>query len=113
MYTPFLLLIPGILSLATLALVTAFNAGQGKIKMNLTGSILALFVIITGNFLFTPRFGIYSAATISSMGYICYQAYIMHQIKKEDRGIIISDFFRFTYSDISVIRKLFYANAKN
>ncbi|MET0300603.1 MAG: hypothetical protein ABW036_12605, partial [Flavitalea sp.] len=72
MYVPFLLLIPGIITLSTLSLVAAFNAGKGRISLNLAGAVFALVIIITGNMMFSARFGIYAAAVISSTGYTAY-----------------------------------------
>lgn len=83
MYQPFLFLIPGILSLSGLFTLTAYFAGINKIKINIIGSVYALIVILIGDILFIPVYGINAAALISSIGYIVYQAYILRMFKKE------------------------------
>jgi O-antigen/teichoic acid export membrane protein len=106
-YTPFLLLIPGILSLSSLALVGAYNAGQGRLNPNMTGAVIALIVIVTGNFIFSERFGIYAAAAVSTAGYISYLAYVMWELKKQNNEIRIVDFFRFDLGDFRYFQTFF------
>jgi O-antigen/teichoic acid export membrane protein len=107
MYVPFLLLVPGIFSLVTVALVTAYNAGRGKVMVNLKGSLLALIIIVSGNFLFSRSYGIYAAAAVSSLGYISYLAYIMFIIKRENSDTKVLEFFRPTRADFRRVRQLF------
>ncbi|HTF30185.1 MAG TPA: polysaccharide biosynthesis C-terminal domain-containing protein, partial [Flavitalea sp.] len=106
MYLPFLILIPGIISLSTLTLVAAFNAGQGRVGVNLRGGLFSLLVIITGNVIFSERFGIYAAAAVSSIGYLSYQAYVMHQLKKYTKNIKLEDFFVPRISDLSFVKEV-------
>ena len=92
MYYAFLLLSPGILSLSTLALLSAYFAGKNKLTVNLAGSIFSLAVIIAGDILLIPKFGIRAAAGVSSGGYICYLMYSMHIFRKEHKNSIINFF---------------------
>ncbi len=92
MYIPFLLLIPGITAIATLYPFTAYYAGKNRVPENIKGSLLALVVIISGDLLLVPAWGISGAALVSSAGYIVYEMYILGQFKKE-YGIKISDCF--------------------
>lgn len=92
MYWPFLLLSPGILSLSTLSLLTAFYAGKNKLGVNIRGSMIALIVIVAGSFIFIPKYGINAAALVSSIGYICFQLYVLRQFKKEYHPDVL-DFF--------------------
>ena len=103
MYTPFLWLIPGILSLSGIFTLTAYFAGKNRIKVNITGSVYALAVIIAGDIIFIPKYGIQAAAIISSLGYIVYQVYIIAVFKKEYQ-IAVADFFIFRYSDLQKIK---------
>jgi len=105
MYIPFIILSPGILSLSTLTLVTAFNAGRGNLKVNLVGGSLALVVIVFGNAIFTPKYGIFSASAVSSVGYLTYQIYIMLRLKKEIPGISIHKFFIPAIADFSGVNE--------
>ncbi|MGB8194598.1 MAG: polysaccharide biosynthesis C-terminal domain-containing protein [Chitinophagaceae bacterium] len=112
MYAPFLLLSPGILSLSTLSLLTAFYAGKNKMSVNIKGSVIALVVIITGNFLFIPRYGIYAAAGMSSIGYICFQLYVLNHFRKEYRSNIM-DFFMPKISDWDRVKQFVRRNEEN
>ena len=92
MYGPFMLLSPGILSLSTLSLLTAFNAGRNKIGINIRGSAIAFVVIIAGDLLLIPLYGIYAAALVSSLGYICFQVYVLHHFRKEYKSNVLNFF---------------------
>jgi O-antigen/teichoic acid export membrane protein len=92
MYIPFLLLMPGIIAIATLYPFTAYYAGKNRVPENIKGSLLALIVIISGDLLLVPLWGINGAALVSSAGYIAYEVYILRQFKKE-YGITIKDCF--------------------
>jgi len=104
MYQPFLLLIPGILSLSGLFTLTAYFAGKNQIKTNIIGSVYALLVILAGDMIFIPLFGINAAALVSSMGYMVYQAYIIVVFKREFK-IPLSRFFALSVSDFQQIKK--------
>lgn len=104
MYKPFLLLIPGILALSGIFTVTAFFAGTNRIDLNIKGSVYALVVILTGDLIFIPKYGIAAAALVSSTGYIVYQVYIIAVFKKE-YPCAVSDFFIFRLSDLNQIKK--------
>jgi O-antigen/teichoic acid export membrane protein len=106
MYYPFLLLIPGILALSGNFTITAYFAGKNKIKYNIIGSILALMVILTGDIIFIPRYGINAGALVSSAGYMVYQVYVIIIINKEFKTKL-SDFFIFRFSDIKNIKNYF------
>lgn len=103
MYQPFLWLIPGILSLSGIFTLTAYFAGRDRIRVNITGSLFALIVIVISDIIFIPCYGISAAAAISSLGYIVYQVYIITVFKKE-YSIPVSDFFIFKASDWNQIK---------
>ncbi|MBK8608539.1 MAG: polysaccharide biosynthesis C-terminal domain-containing protein [Chitinophagaceae bacterium] len=103
MYQPFLFLIPGILALSGIFTVTAYFAGRNQIGINITGSLLALVVILIGDIFFVPAYGINAAAMISSMGYIVYQVYIIFVFRKE-YPCSVANFFIFRRSDWKQIR---------
>ena len=103
MYLPFLLLIPGILSLSGLFTLTAYFAGKNQIKINIIGSVYALIIILAGDIIFIPRFGINAAALVSSLGYMVYQGYIIIVFKKEFQTPV-GQFFIFKSSDLKSIK---------
>ncbi|MHA4847219.1 MATE family efflux transporter [Flavitalea antarctica] len=113
MYLPFLLLCPGILSLSTLTLISAYNGGQGNIALNVRGALVALVVIVAGNAIFSPKYGIYAAAATSSVGYIVYQVYIMLMIKRRNPDLQLKAFFLPGAADFTIIKNLFAGNEKN
>ena len=104
MYKSFLWLIPGILSLSGIFTLTAYFAGKNRVKVNIIGSVYALIVIVVGDILFIPQYGIEAAAIVSSVGYIVYQVYIIAVFKKEYQ-IAVADFFIFRSSDFKKIRE--------
>jgi len=104
MYQPFLLLTPGILSLSGLFTLTAYFAGKNKIRINIIGSVYALIVILIGDIIFIPRYGINAAALVSSIGYMVYQGYIIIIFKKEF-GTALSDLFVIRSSDFKNIKE--------
>ena len=83
MYVPFLLLIPGILSLPLTGILVSYNAGQNNLSVNFKAGLLALAIIMTGDILLIPRFGIEAAALVSSAGYIANLLYLLMVFKKE------------------------------
>lgn len=69
MYTPFLLLIPGIFFLSCHTIVSAYFGGKNKPSYNLLSTSVGLLVVLIGNFLLIPKLGIAGAALVSSAGY--------------------------------------------
>ena len=69
MYIPFLLLLPGIWSLSNLYILSAYFSGMNQVKVNVQGAVVALLVILAGDFLFIPHYGIAAAALVSTVGY--------------------------------------------
>jgi len=111
MYQPFLWLIPGILSLSGIFTLTAYFAGKNRIKVNIIGSVYALLVIIIGDIIFIPKYGIEAAAIISSLGYIVYQVYIIAVFRKKYQTAV-ADFFIFRSSDWKQIKQTIIASLK-
>lgn len=105
MYQPFVLLIPGILSLSGLFTLTAYYAGKNRMKVNIIGSFLALVVIIVGDSIFIPAYGINAAALMSSIGYIVYQLYVLIIFNKEYH-MQMREFFIFKIADWKNMKKL-------
>ncbi len=104
MYLPFLLLIPGILGLSTLYTLTAYYAGKNKAIVNVKGSFIALMVIIIGDALFVPLFGIYAAALVSSVAYILYHIFVLRVFAKE-YNVSTMGFFLFKYTDLLSLKR--------
>ncbi len=105
MYVPFLLLIPGILSLVSLYPYTFYYAGINMAKRNVTGSLVGLIIVVIADLLLIPRFGIKGAALASSIGYLCFQGYIMFWFKK-DFHISLRQSFLLHSSDLARVLTL-------
>jgi len=109
MYLPFLWLSPGILSLSVLAFLSAYNAGKDRVMINLVGALLALVVIVIGDILLIPRYGIIAAAMVSSLGYLSNLVYALYHFKKEYNSNLAS-FFIPGRSDVDRIKTIFLAS---
>ncbi len=103
MYLPFVLLTPGVVAIASLYPVTAFLAGRNKQTENIKGLLFALLVIVSGDLLLVPRWDIKGAAVASSMGYLCYQWYLLWRLKTI-YGMSIRDYFVPKLSDWQLLR---------
>ncbi len=104
MYQPFVLLIPGVLSLSSLYPLAAYYSGKNKMMVNIIGSLLALSFIVVADFLFIPRFGINAAALISSIGYILFHGYVLLVFRNEYKTTIIG-FFMINKKDFIWLKK--------
>jgi O-antigen/teichoic acid export membrane protein len=98
MQMPMLIIIPGIFSLSVLALLSAYFSGIGKLQVNVRGAILALIVMVVGDFLFVLHFGIIAAAIVSTVSYTINLGYSLH-VFNTDHDIHFIDFFRWRKQD--------------
>ncbi|WP_153797157.1 polysaccharide biosynthesis C-terminal domain-containing protein [Foetidibacter luteolus] len=97
-YLPFMLLLPGIFCLSVLAMLSAYFSGKGKVNVNVTGAAISLMVVVTGDYLFIPNYGIAAAAIISTLGYATGLAYSLYCFYK-DYKVNLSSFFAWRRSD--------------
>ncbi len=82
MYAVIIILLPGILALSILAMLSAYLAGRNNIPANMKGSFFTLLIIVAGDMLLIPKFGINAAAIVSSLGYIFHLFYNIWQYRK-------------------------------
>lgn len=111
MYQPFLFLIPGILSLSMVSPMAAYFSGKNRVSVNLMGSFLALLVIVAGDALLIPRYGIIAAAAVSSVGYITYHIFVLYTFNRIHHSGVI-DFFYFRMSDLKKLKESVFKNTK-
>ncbi len=104
MYVPFLLFIPGILSYSVIHLLAAYYGGRKVLSINFWGNVVALVIIIIGDILVIPSYGIRGAALVSSTGYISYLLYMMVAHTKK-YGTSFSDFLLFKKADALLLYK--------
>jgi O-antigen/teichoic acid export membrane protein len=105
MYLPFLLMIPGLLAICLIYPVTSYYAGKNRIIENIKGSVIATVLLVVGDWLLVPRYGINGAAFVCSLSYLLYGAYMVTRFKKE-YGVKLSDFFIIRKADLYHITKL-------
>ena len=98
MQLPMLILIPGIFSLSVLALLSAYFSGTGRVKINLQGAVIALAVMIAGDYFFVPVYGIIAAALISTISYAVNLSYSLWKFYK-DYSVSWIDFFKWRKTD--------------
>ena len=105
MYLPFILLVPAILSYSVIHLLAAYYSGKKVLSVNFKGNLIALIIIVVGDMLLIPRFGINGAASVSSVGYICYMSFILLMHRKEYKSRF-ADFLLFRKKDGVLFYKL-------
>lgn len=105
MFWSFLLLIPAILSYSVIHLLAAYYSGTRELNINFRGNVIALAVIIVGDILVIPLYGIKGAALVSSIGYICYMSYML-MIHTREYKTRFSDFLLFRKTDALLMVKL-------
>ncbi len=106
MQLPFIILIPGIFCLSVLNLLSAYFSGKGKVNVNVNGAILALVVVVIGDYLFVPKYGIVAAAAVSTLGYTVNLGYPLYVFYK-DYAVNLFDFFRWRKGDYYWLISLF------
>ena len=111
MYMPFLLLIPGILSISALYPLAAYYSGKNMMRVNIVGSLIALSFIIIADFIFIPLFGIEAAALVSSLGYMSNYIYELLFYKREYKTSI-TGFFIVRKSDFTLIKNFISKTAR-
>lgn len=105
MYFPFLLLIPGILAYSVVHLLAAFFSGSRNLSIGIITNIITLSLIITGDILFIPQFGIRGAAIVSSTGYIFLMCTLIFVHKRKYNSLFF-DFLLLKKNDIVLMRQL-------
>jgi O-antigen/teichoic acid export membrane protein len=112
MYTALLLYLPGFFSLCIVTVLAAYLAGLELIKINLAASAVALIVVITGDIVLIPYFGINGAAVASSIAYFVCMVYLLWYTKKKMQYTLY-DFFILQTADIKMITDLLKQKKEN
>lgn len=88
MYLPFLFLIPGTLSICLAYPLAAYFSGKHNLRTNIRSSLIALIIIIIGNIIFIPIYGIYAAAAVSSAGYVSLFIFLLYHFRRQNRSTL-------------------------
>lgn len=108
MYGLFVLLIPGILALSMNYPVAAWFSAKDRIRVNISGALITLILILISDMLILPHAGVSAASVVSSMGYFCFYFYLLTKYRKENPSSI-KDFFMIRKNDLQWIFQLFKA----
>ncbi|MBX2923500.1 MAG: oligosaccharide flippase family protein [Chitinophagaceae bacterium] len=100
MFIPFILLIPGIISLCVVSLLSAYFAGQDKVWVNAMGSFCGLVMIVLGDVIWIPANGIVAASAVSSIGYCMVLLALLFAWRKERAPLRIQDLFVIRPADL-------------
>lgn len=107
MYLPFVLLVPGILSLSVSYTLSAYFAGIKKLDINLKSALAGLIMVLLGNIIAIKFYSIEVAAIISSFAYFILMLYLIRALKKiEGENIKASAFFLFKRQDYLDIKNI-------
>ncbi|MDB5275760.1 MAG: hypothetical protein JWR61_715 [Ferruginibacter sp.] len=81
MYVALLLYMPGFFALSIVTVLAAHLGGRRMLKANLMAALVALIVVVAGDVLAIPSYGINAAAAASSIGYIACCVYLVWLFK--------------------------------
>ncbi|MEP6684875.1 MAG: polysaccharide biosynthesis C-terminal domain-containing protein [Parafilimonas sp.] len=110
MQVPMLIIIPGIFTLSVSALLSAYFSGKGNVKVNLYSAIIALTVMLLGDYFFVLPYGIIAAAIVSTLSYLIDLIYLLFQFYK-DYSISWVEFVRWERNDYKILLSLLKRNA--
>ncbi len=82
MYLIFLLLMPGLISMAATYPLAPFFSAKKLIPVNLKGMAISIVVLVIADVLLIPHYAVYGAAIGCSLGYCCYLFFLLYHFKK-------------------------------
>ncbi len=82
MYAAILFYLPGVFSLCISSLLASYISGKGSIAVNVKASVLALIIVVLGDVVFIPAYGINAAAAVSSVAYTACMFYLLRHFIK-------------------------------
>jgi O-antigen/teichoic acid export membrane protein len=83
MHSIMLILLPGFVCLGILTLLNAVYIGKGNIKRIFIGDLVGLCIVTVLDTWLIPEYGVYAAATISSVAYVAVFLYLLAGFKKQ------------------------------
>ena len=105
MQIPMLLLLPGIFCVSVLVILASFFSGKGNVRVSVYAAMIALAVVLAGDYFFVPVYGIIAAAIVSTIGYAVNLGYYLFQFKK-DYSLSFVQFFKWRRTDLDVLVRL-------
>jgi len=83
MYKLMFILIPGFVGLGLLTLINAIYINNGNIKKIFIGDFFGLCLVLSLDWLLIPKYGVYSAAIISSSAYLFVFLFLFFDLKNQ------------------------------
>ncbi len=105
MYNLFLLLTPGILAASILALLSAYFASVNQVKINALTALVAFVVMLFGDLLFLPVYGVNAAAISNSVGSVFATVIAVYIYQKQTKQNW-RHLFLFKKEDLHLIKKI-------
>ena len=105
MYILMLIFLPGFFALSNLAVISAFLLGNGHLKINITGTLLALIIVVGGDMLVVERFGVFAAAAVSTLAYTCNFIYSVVRFNRK-YNIAFIDLFKWQKKDLQWVKQI-------
>lgn len=104
MYLPFVMLTPAILSYSVIHLLAAYFSGKKILNIGFWGNVLTLILIVLGDIIFIPAYGIIAAAIVSSIGYLFLMVFMIY-FHTQEYNSRFADFLIFRKSDWKLLVK--------
>lgn len=105
MYAPLLLAFPGYICLGWLSVTGAFVSAQGNQAVHVRANLLAVGVVVLGDWFLIPLGGILAAAAVSTLAYAIAFVWVFRAFQQH-HPISFTDLWRFEREDFQKIRAL-------
>ncbi len=105
MYLLILIFLPGFFALSNLAVISAFLLGNGHLKTSITGTLLALIIVVGGDMLVVKPYGVFAAAGVSTLAYTCNFLYSVARFNRKYQ-IALIDLFKWQKKDLQWVKQI-------
>jgi O-antigen/teichoic acid export membrane protein len=78
-----IILLPGFVSLGLLTLINAVYLSKGNVKQIFKGDIIGFIIVLVADTFLVPQYGVYAAATVSSISYVIVFLYLWKDVRKQ------------------------------
>ena len=105
--TPFLILLPGVIIFSITTLLAAYFAGINRQDINLKISFFCFLIIMAGDWILVPHFGMKGAAIASSIGYSFSGMYSLIVFSKQS-GWSFKELLLVKEDDVRMVKNIFH-----
>jgi len=103
---PFIILLPGVIIFSITTLLAAYFAGINSQKINLKISFFCFLIILAGDIILVPQFGMKGAAVASCVGYAFSGFYSLFVFSKKS-GWSFKELLFVRKEDVSTVKSIF------